>query len=153
MISKPFVHRWEPENKIPPQWNQTTLLDFILFGFSNVPSLQGLHFGVLLIIYMIILMGNSLIIITTKIYPSLQTPIYFFLWNFWSLEICYISVTVPRLLIDLCRQNRNISFLAWATQMYSSGVGSDWGFSSDWNGLGQVCCYLQPITLLSHNEW
>ena len=50
--------------------------------------------------------------------PSLQTPMYFFIGNFSSLEICYVSVTVPRLLIDLCSQNRNISFLACAAQMY-----------------------------------
>ena len=75
-------------------------------------------FGVFLIMYMIILMGNSLIIIITKMDPSLQTPMYFFLGNFSSLEICYVSVTVPRLLIDLCSQSRNISFLACAAQMY-----------------------------------
>ncbi|XP_061295631.1 olfactory receptor 10AG1-like [Bos javanicus] len=102
----------------PPQWNQTTLVDFILLGFSDIPDLQGFLFGVFLIMYMIILMGNSLIIIITKMDPSLQTPMYFFLGNFSSLEICYVSVTVPRLLIDLCSQSRNISFLACAAQMY-----------------------------------
>ncbi|KAG5200105.1 hypothetical protein JEQ12_006584 [Ovis aries] len=102
----------------PPQWNQTTLVDFILLGFSDIPDLQGFLFGVFLIMYTIILMGNSLIIIITKMDPSLQTPMYFFLGNFSSLEICYVSVTVPRLLIDLCSQNRNIPFLACAAQMY-----------------------------------
>lgn len=100
------------------QWNQTTLLDFILLGFSDAPSLQGFLFGVFLIIYVIIVMGNSLIIIITKIDPSLQTPMYFFLRKFSSLEICYVSVSVPRLLTGLCKQNRNISFLACSTQMY-----------------------------------
>ena len=102
----------------PPQWNQTTLVDFILLGFSDIPDLQGFLFGVFLIMYMIILVGNSLIIIITKMDPSLQTPMYFFIGNFSSLEICYVSVTVPRLLIDLYSQNRNISFLACAAQMY-----------------------------------
>ncbi|XP_069409442.1 olfactory receptor 10AG1-like [Ovis canadensis] len=102
----------------PPQWNQTTLVDFIWLGFSDIPDLQGFLFGVFLIMYTIILMGNSLIIIITKMDPSLQTPMYFFLGNFSSLEICYVSVTVPRLLIDLCSQNRNIPFLACAAQMY-----------------------------------
>ncbi|XP_005690298.2 PREDICTED: olfactory receptor 10AG1-like [Capra hircus] len=101
----------------PPQWNQTTLVDFILLGFSDIPDLQGFLFGVFLIMYTIILMGNSLIIIITKMDPSLQTPMYFFLGNFSSLEICYVSVTVPRLLIDNS-QNRNIPFLACAAQMY-----------------------------------
>ncbi|XP_068845134.1 olfactory receptor 10AG1-like [Capricornis sumatraensis] len=102
----------------PPQWNQTTLVDFILLGFSDIPDLQGFLFGVFLIMYTIILVGNSLIIIITKMDPSLQTPMYFFLGNFSSLEVCYVSVTVPRLLIDLCSQNRNIPFLACAAQMY-----------------------------------
>lgn len=108
----------ESTGQNPPQGNHTTLMDFILLGFSDVPELRGFLFGVFLIIYVIILMGNSLIIIITKVNPSLHTPMYFFLRNFSSLEICYVSVTVPRLLTDLCRQNRNISFLACATQMY-----------------------------------
>ncbi|ELK05050.1 Olfactory receptor 10AG1 [Pteropus alecto] len=93
-------------------------MGFILLGFSDVPDLQGFLFGMFLIVYVIILMGNSFIIIITKVDFSLQTPMYFFLRNFSSSEICYVSVTVPRLLIDLCRQNRKISFLACATQMY-----------------------------------
>ncbi|XP_006902363.1 PREDICTED: olfactory receptor 10AG1-like [Elephantulus edwardii] len=100
------------------QRNVTTLVEFILLGFSDVPKLQGFLFGVFLIIYVIILIGNFLIIILTKVDSSLQTPMYFFLGNFSALEICYVSVTIPRLLADLCRQNRNISFLACATQMY-----------------------------------
>ncbi|XP_006920835.2 olfactory receptor 10AG1 [Pteropus alecto] len=100
------------------QGNCTASMGFILLGFSDVPDLQGFLFGMFLIVYVIILMGNSFIIIITKVDFSLQTPMYFFLRNFSSSEICYVSVTVPRLLIDLCRQNRKISFLACATQMY-----------------------------------
>ncbi|XP_004683551.1 PREDICTED: olfactory receptor 10AG1-like [Condylura cristata] len=97
--------------------NHTTLVEFILIGFSDVPKLQGFLFGTFLIIYIVILMGNALIIIITKVDPSLQIPMYYFLGNFSFLEICYVSVTVPRLLADLCRQNRRISFLACAFQM------------------------------------
>ena len=103
--------------KNPPEWNQTTLMEFILLGFSDIPDLQGFLFAVFLIMYMIILMGNSLIIIITKMEPSLQTPMYFFLGNFSSLEIGYVSVSVPRLLADLCSQSRTMSFLACAAQM------------------------------------
>ncbi|XP_004683546.1 PREDICTED: olfactory receptor 10AG1-like [Condylura cristata] len=101
-----------------PRRNHTTLVEFILIGFSDVPKLQGLLFGIFLIIYIFILMGNSLIIIITKVDPSLKTPMYFFLGNFSFLEICYVSVTLPRLLADLWRQSGNISFLACAIQMY-----------------------------------
>ncbi|XP_042639225.1 olfactory receptor 10AG1-like [Orycteropus afer afer] len=100
------------------QGNLTTLLEFLLLGFSDVPDLQGFLFWIFLIIYMIILIGNNLIIIITKVDTSLHTPMYFFLRNFSCLEICYVSVTIPRLLADLWRQKRTISFLGCATQMY-----------------------------------
>ncbi|XP_037377279.1 olfactory receptor 10AG1-like [Talpa occidentalis] len=98
--------------------NHTALMEFILIGFSDVPKLQGFLFGLILIIYVFILVGNSLVIMITKVDTSLQTPMYFFLRNFSLLEICYVSVTVPRLLTDLCRKYENISFLACAIQMY-----------------------------------
>ncbi|XP_004683554.1 PREDICTED: olfactory receptor 10AG1-like [Condylura cristata] len=101
-----------------PLGNHTALVEFILIGFSDVPNLQGFLFGVFLILYVFILMGNSLIVIITKTDPSLQTPMYFFLGNFSFLEICYVSVTLPRLLADLYRQYGNISFVSCAIQTY-----------------------------------
>ncbi|XP_037377268.1 olfactory receptor 10AG1-like [Talpa occidentalis] len=100
-----------------PLGNHTALVEFILIGFSDVPNLQGFLFGIFLIIYIVILTGNTLIIMITKVDPSLQIPMYFFLQNFSFLEMCYVSVTVPRLLADLCRQNRSISFVTCAFQM------------------------------------
>ncbi|XP_037377275.1 olfactory receptor 10AG1-like [Talpa occidentalis] len=101
-----------------PPGNHTALVEFILIGFSDVPHIHGFLFGVFLIIYVFILTGNSLIIIITKVDSSLHSPMYFFLRNFSFLEICFVSVTVPRLLTDLCRQYGNISFPACAIQMY-----------------------------------
>ncbi|XP_049718124.1 olfactory receptor 10AG1-like [Elephas maximus indicus] len=92
-------------------------MEFVLIGFSDVPSLQWILFGIFFIMYLIILLGNSIIILITRIDPTLQNPMYFFLANFSFLEICYITVTVPRMLRDIWTQKRNISFLACATQM------------------------------------
>ncbi|XP_062951663.1 olfactory receptor 10AG1-like [Cynocephalus volans] len=86
-------------------------------GFSDIPNLQWILFGVFLFIYLTILMCNSIIILITRINPALQTPMYFFLSNFSFLEICYVTVTIPRMLMDLCTQKGNISLLACATQM------------------------------------
>uniref|UniRef100_A0A4X2JPQ4 Olfactory receptor n=1 Tax=Vombatus ursinus TaxID=29139 RepID=A0A4X2JPQ4_VOMUR len=97
--------------------NVTLVVEFILLGFIDLPSLQGFLFGIFLVIYLSILLGNGLIILITKTDPSLQTPIYYFLGNFSFLEICYASVTVPRMLADLWTHNRNISLWACATQL------------------------------------
>jgi olfactory receptor len=97
--------------------NVSTLKQFVLLGFSELPYLQGFLFGVFFLIYLIILCGNSLIIIITRLDTTLQNPMYFFLANFSSLEICYVSVTLPRILVNLWTQNRSISMLNCATQM------------------------------------
>ncbi|XP_007518753.1 olfactory receptor 10AG1-like [Erinaceus europaeus] len=98
--------------------NVSVVIQFILMGFSDLSEFQGLLFGVFSIIYMIILVGNSLIIIITRIDNALQTPMYFFLTNFSFLEICYVSVTLPKILMNLWTQERRISKLECAIQMY-----------------------------------
>uniref|UniRef100_A0A7N4PHT8 G-protein coupled receptors family 1 profile domain-containing protein n=1 Tax=Sarcophilus harrisii TaxID=9305 RepID=A0A7N4PHT8_SARHA len=91
--------------------NYSIPTEFILLGITRF------LFGIFLLIYLSILIGNGLIIVITKVDPNLQTPMYFFLGNFSFLEICYTSVTLPRMLINIWTENRTISFLACAIQL------------------------------------
>ncbi|XP_004621775.2 olfactory receptor 10AG1-like [Sorex araneus] len=97
--------------------NSSMVNQFVLVGFSDLPKIQGLLFGIFSVIYLVILLGNTLIITITILDPVLQKPMYFFLGNFSSLEICYVSVTLPRILKDLWTQDGSISRLNCATQM------------------------------------
>ncbi|XP_054998488.1 olfactory receptor 10AG1-like [Sorex araneus] len=106
----------KPE-EIPPQENLTKWMEFVLLDFADVPQLQWFLFGLFLVIYLCILLGNGTIVLITKVGPALQTPMYFFLGNFSFLEICYVSVTIPRMLTNLWTQKRTISLVACATQM------------------------------------
>ena len=101
----------------PPEENLTKLMEFVLLGFTDVPHLQWFLFGLFLVIYIIILISNGIIFLITKLDSALQTPMYYFISNFSFLEICYASVTLPRMLINLWTQKRTISFVACATQM------------------------------------
>ncbi|XP_054999074.1 olfactory receptor 10AG1-like [Sorex araneus] len=103
--------------EIEEENNFSMVNQFVLIGFSDLPKIQGLLFGIFSVIYLVILLGNSLIIIITILDPALQKPMYFFLGNFSSLEICYVSVTLPRMLKDLWTQDGSISRLNCATQM------------------------------------
>ncbi|XP_008852424.1 olfactory receptor 10AG1-like [Nannospalax galili] len=103
--------------EIKAEDNVSTVIQFVLLGFSDLSTLQGFLSGVFSIIYMIILIGNCLIIMITKIDPVLKKPMYFFLANFSFLEICYVTVTVPRILFNIWTQDRHISILACAVQM------------------------------------
>ncbi|XP_007956187.1 olfactory receptor 10AG1-like [Orycteropus afer afer] len=105
------------ESKLKAEESNNTVMEFVLLGFSDVPSLQWILFGIFLVIYLIILLGNSIIILITRIDPTLQNPMYFFLANFSFLEICYVTTTVPRMLRDIWTKNGNISFFACAIQM------------------------------------
>ncbi|ERE69581.1 olfactory receptor 10AG1 [Cricetulus griseus] len=98
--------------------NTTTVTQFLFLGFAGLPNLQGFLFGMFSIMYMIILIGNSFIIVIARIDPALQKPMYFFLANFSFLEICYVSVTLPRILYNLWTQDRRICLLACAIQMF-----------------------------------
>ncbi|XP_066110027.1 olfactory receptor 10AG1-like [Saccopteryx bilineata] len=100
-----------------PEENLTKLMEFVLLDFADVPHLRWFLFGSFLIIYIIIVWGNGIIILITKLDPALQTPMYFFLGNFSLLEICYVSVTLPKMLTNLWTQQRTISFTACAAQM------------------------------------
>ncbi|XP_068277765.1 olfactory receptor 10AG1-like [Nyctibius grandis] len=98
--------------------NHTTGPGFILLGLSDHPSLQGLCFTVFLVIYLMVLIGNSLIALITVVESSLHSPMYFFLRNLSFLEICYTSVTLPKMLVAFLMEDGRISFLGCAAQLY-----------------------------------
>nr|XP_006120953.1 olfactory receptor 11L1-like [Pelodiscus sinensis] len=93
--------------------NQTSVTEFLLLGFALSPELRLLSFAIFLAIYLFTLLGNMVIIALSQQEASLHTPSHF---SF--LEICYTSVTVPRLLGDFHHGHRAISFHACITQMY-----------------------------------
>uniref|UniRef100_A0A5F8HBT6 Olfactory receptor n=1 Tax=Monodelphis domestica TaxID=13616 RepID=A0A5F8HBT6_MONDO len=97
--------------------NFTEVDIFVLLGFSDQSNIKSLLFCIFLIIYTSILIGNGLIILIIKFDQALQTPMYFFLGNFSFLEICYTSVTLPRMLKDFWNKNRDISLLSCAIQL------------------------------------
>lgn len=88
-------------------------------SFSSLPTeIQSLLFLTFLIIYLVTLMGNSLIILITLADPTLHSPMYFFLRNLSFLEIGFNLVIVPKMLGTLIVQDTTISFHGCATQMY-----------------------------------
>ena len=59
--------------------NVSTVIQFVLLGFSYLPVLQEFLFAVFFVVYIIILIGNFLIILVTSMDSALQKPMYFFL--------------------------------------------------------------------------
>ncbi|XP_037653905.1 olfactory receptor 13D1-like [Choloepus didactylus] len=105
--------------------NYSEVTEFFLVGFSRYPELQLSVFMFCLIMYLIILLGNSLLIILTMQDSHLHTPMYFFLGNLSFLDICYTSSFIPPMLIIFRSERKSISFIGCALQMVVSlGLGS-----------------------------
>ncbi|XP_068089272.1 olfactory receptor 2B6-like [Hyperolius riggenbachi] len=100
--------------------NDTDIKDFVLLGLSNMPYVQNMLFVVFLIMYLIILIANSLIIMATVMDSNLHTPMYLFLINLSFLDICYSTSSIPRMLRDLLSSKKTISFEECVAQMYIS---------------------------------
>uniref|UniRef100_A0A8C6FKM2 Olfactory receptor n=1 Tax=Moschus moschiferus TaxID=68415 RepID=A0A8C6FKM2_MOSMO len=98
--------------------NDTQILEFLLLGLSNEPELQPLIFGLFLSTYLTTVFGNLLIILAVSSDPHLHTPMYFFLSNLSSVDICLISTTVPKMLVNIQTQSKVITYEGCITQIY-----------------------------------
>ncbi|KAG8449926.1 hypothetical protein GDO86_016559 [Hymenochirus boettgeri] len=98
--------------------NKTSAIRFILLDLANIPIYQAFCVLIFLIIYIITLLGNSLLIIVVRINSQLQTPMYFFLLNLSIIDIGSSSSIVPKLLIVTVSQNKSVSLLECAVQIF-----------------------------------
>ncbi|XP_065270037.1 olfactory receptor 6P1-like [Emys orbicularis] len=99
--------------------NQSSVQEFILLGFpTTLKEVQILLFLIFLFIYMLTLVENVVIIVTVQVSYPLHKPMYLFLSSLSFLEIWYITVTVPKMLLDLLRGSQHISFLGCMAQLY-----------------------------------
>ncbi|CAN8214250.1 unnamed protein product [Coccothraustes coccothraustes] len=100
------------------QDNSSRVTEFILLGLSNTRELQLLFFTLILLAYTMVLLGNLLIIVTVRTDPKLSSPMYFLLCNLSFLDICYTSVTVPRVVVALLSGHRAIAFEGCMAQLF-----------------------------------
>ncbi|XP_043829493.1 olfactory receptor 13D1-like [Dromiciops gliroides] len=104
--------------------NFTAVTEFFLVGLSHYPGLQLSLYVLCLVMYLVILLGNSILIIISILDPRLHTPMYFFLGNLSFLDICYTSSSIPQMLINFMSERKSISFIGCALQMVISlGLG------------------------------
>ncbi|XP_052051928.1 olfactory receptor 1361-like [Apodemus sylvaticus] len=97
--------------------NQTAT-DFLLLGLSGRSEQEEFVFGMFLGMYLVTISGNLLIILVISSDPHLHTPMYFFLANLSSVDICFSSVTVPKALVNHMLGSKTISYTECMAQMY-----------------------------------
>ncbi|XP_008827904.1 olfactory receptor 14A16-like [Nannospalax galili] len=86
--------------------------------FSDSKQLQVLQGFLFLLIYLVSLMGNLLIIMLVTVDQCLHTPMYFFLKNLSFVDVCLISVTVPKLILSSLSHRSTTSFPGCVCQVF-----------------------------------
>ncbi|XP_040081002.1 olfactory receptor 1L6-like [Oryx dammah] len=97
--------------------NQSHITEFLLLGLTSDPKHQVWLFVSFLAMYLVNVGGNSVIIAAIQGDAHLHTPMYFFLSNLSLVDICFTTVIVPQILVNMLTQRKAILFAQCLAQM------------------------------------
>ncbi|XP_006989783.2 olfactory receptor 5T18-like [Peromyscus maniculatus bairdii] len=98
--------------------NATEISLFILRGLTDNVELQIILFFLFLAIYLFTLVGNLGLIVVVISNSQLHNPMYYFLGVLSFIDACFSTIITPKMLIDFMSEEKVISFLGCATQMF-----------------------------------
>ncbi|XP_058285374.1 LOW QUALITY PROTEIN: olfactory receptor 4K13-like [Hylobates moloch] len=98
--------------------NSLSVSEFILLGLSGSQEIQILFFAIFFHIYVAIIVGNLLIVITVILDSHLHSPVYFLLANLSFFDLCFSSVSTPKVIADFLRKHKAISLWGCMAQMF-----------------------------------
>ncbi|XP_066563612.1 olfactory receptor 6N1-like [Amia ocellicauda] len=97
-----------------------TVTEFIIVGFPGLQDreFKAILFAVFLTVYLLILMGNFLLICILAADTSLHTPMYLTVCSLAIINITFCTNTVPTMLAVFRSTSYTVSFSACFTQTY-----------------------------------
>ncbi|XP_075037412.1 olfactory receptor 1G1-like [Mixophyes fleayi] len=98
--------------------NMTFIKEFHLLSFYAKSDYTLSTIIVFFFLYMFGILMNCLIITVIYIDDQLHSPMYLFLCKLSVLDICYTTITVPKLLYMLLSGDNTVSYIQCFTQMY-----------------------------------
>ncbi|XP_055292090.1 olfactory receptor 4K15 [Moschus berezovskii] len=98
--------------------NHSRVTEFVLLGLSSSQEFQPFLFLIFSLLYLAILLGNFLIILTVTSDSRLHTPMYFLLANLSFIDICVASFATPKMIADFLVEHKTISFEACLAQIF-----------------------------------
>lgn len=100
--------------------NQSVVSEFVFLGLSNSWEIQLLLFCFSCLFYVSSMMGNLLIVVTVSSDPYLHSPMYFLLANLSIIDLIFCSIAAPKMICDLFRKQKVISFGGCIAQIFFS---------------------------------
>ncbi|XP_005341491.2 olfactory receptor 2T29 [Ictidomys tridecemlineatus] len=98
--------------------SHTGWADFILVGLFRQSQHPALLCVVIFLIFLMALSGNAVLIILIHSSAKLHTPMYFFISQLSLMDMMYISITVPKMLLDQVLDVSTISIPECGMQMF-----------------------------------
>ncbi|KAM6172518.1 olfactory receptor 8B3-like [Erethizon dorsatum] len=98
--------------------NESLVTEFLLAGLTDHPELQLPLFYLFLIIYIVTLLGNLGLVTLIALSSNLHTPMYYFLFNLSSIDLCYSSVFTPKMLMNFVSKKNGIFYAGCMTQLF-----------------------------------
>ncbi|XP_033502166.2 olfactory receptor 5J3-like [Epinephelus lanceolatus] len=99
-------------------WEPDGVTFFIIQGLASLGEKKMIVFVLLLLGYIIILGGNSMIIFVVLTDSKLNSPMYFFLSNLSFVDILFTTTTIPKMLLGLLTDVNTISVPGCLLQMH-----------------------------------
>ncbi|KAH0519279.1 Olfactory receptor 4F6 [Microtus ochrogaster] len=90
--------------------NHSVVSEFVFLGLSNSWTTQLFLFLFSCMFYVANVFGNFLIVLTVTSDPHLHSPMYFLLANLSIVNLVCSSSTAPKMIYDLLRRRKTISF-------------------------------------------
>uniref|UniRef100_A0A8D0GR07 Olfactory receptor n=1 Tax=Sphenodon punctatus TaxID=8508 RepID=A0A8D0GR07_SPHPU len=98
--------------------NSTFLTEFVLVGLLNEATAQGVPIAVIAFIFIVALLGNSLLLFLIQMDSALHTPMYFFLSQLSFMDLFQLLAVVPKILIVFVFQKNIISLAGCGAQIF-----------------------------------
>ncbi|XP_040825149.1 olfactory receptor 4F3/4F16/4F29-like [Ochotona curzoniae] len=98
--------------------NYSSVTEFVFLGLTNSWEIQLLLFVIASIFYVATIIGNSLIVFTVAMDSHLHSPMYFLLANLSFIDLGVSSVVSLRMMYDLFRKHKVISFGGCIAQIF-----------------------------------
>uniref|UniRef100_A0A452TX20 Olfactory receptor n=2 Tax=Ursus TaxID=9639 RepID=A0A452TX20_URSMA len=134
--------------------NYTEQSDFILVGIFSQSNHPALLCVVIFVIFLMALTGNGVLILLIHFDAHLHSPMYFFISQLSLMDVMYISVTVPKMVIDQVMGINKISAPECGIQMflYVTLAGSEFFFlaAMAYDRYVAICYPLHYPVLMSH---
>ncbi|XP_033621631.1 olfactory receptor 14K1-like [Fukomys damarensis] len=98
--------------------NNTHLWGFLLLRLTDSTVLLGLQAALFSLVYLVSTLENLTIVLLTVLDHHLHIPMYFFLRHLSFLDLCLISTTVPKYILNCITLTDSISFWECVCQLF-----------------------------------